>query len=169
MSTIEDKGVPLPAGPFIGRESFRTRVREGLSAAGRAGWRELILCDASFEDWPLGERAVVDALEAWARGGGQRLTLLARRYDGLERRHPLFVHWRRQRARLIECRGVPTADALAMPSVLWSPEWALERHEVLRSSGVCGDEAARRLRLRELLDGWLERSSPAFAASTLGL
>lgn len=168
MSTAEDRGVPLPAGPFIGRESFRARVREGLSAAGRAGWRELVLCDASFEDWPLGEHAVVDALEAWARGG-QRLTLLARRYDELERRHPLFVRWRRQRAHLIECRGVPSADALAVPSVLWSPEWVLERHEVLRSSGVCGDEAARRLRLRELLDGWLERSSPAFAATTLGL
>ena len=167
MNTTDDDDA-LPAGPFIGRESFRTRVRAGLAAAGRAGWRELILCDASFEDWPLGERAVVDALKAWARGG-QRLTLLARRYDELERRHPLFVHWRRQRAHLIECRGVPTADALAMPSVLWSPAWALQRHEVLRSSGVCGDEAARLLRLRELLDGWLERSSPAFAATTLGL
>ena len=167
MNMVDDDGA-LPVGTFIGRESFRTRVREGLAAAGRAGWRELILCDASFEDWPLGERAVVDALEAWARGG-QRLTLLARRYDELERRHPLFVHWRRQRAHLIECRGVPTADALAMPSVLWSPAWALQRHEVLRSSGVCGDEAARLLRLRELLDGWLERSSPAFAATTLGL
>ena len=167
MNTTDDDDA-LPAGPFIGRESFCTRVRAGLAAAGRAGWRELILCDASFEDWPLGERAVLDALEAWARGG-QRLTLLARRYDELERRHPLFVQWRRQRAHLIECRGVPTADALAMPSVLWSPAWALQRHEVLRSSGVCGDEAARLLRLRELLDGWLERSSPAFAATTLGL
>lgn len=167
MSTNDGAGA-LPAGPFIGRESFRTRVREALAEAGRAGWRELILCDASFEDWPLGERAVVDALEAWARTG-QRLTLLAQRYDAVERGHPLFVNWRRQRAHLIECRGVPSADALAMPSVLWSPEWVVHRHEVLRSSGVCGGEARRRLRLRELLDGWLERSSPAFAASTLGL
>ena len=158
----------LAAGPFIGRERFRTLVREALAEAGRAGWRELILCDADFADWPLGERAVVEALEAWARAG-QRLTLLARCYDAVERHHPLFVNWRRQRAHQLECRGIPKADALAMPSVLWSPDWALQRHDVLRSSGVCGAEPQRRQRLRELLDGWLERSSPAFAATTLGL
>ena len=158
----------LPAGPFIGRESFRALIRQAVDEAARAGWREMVWCDASFADWPLGERAVVEALQAWALTG-QRLTLLARRYDEVERGHPLFVSWRRQWAHQIECRGVPTVDALAMPSVLWSPQWALQRHDTLRSSGVCGPEPERRQRLREWVDSWLERSSPAFAASTLGL
>lgn len=167
MNADEETG-GLAAGPFIGRESFRTRVREALAEAGRRGWRELVLSDASFEDWPLGERAVIDALHAWAQAG-QRLTLLAQRYDEVQRRHPLFVNWRRQWAHKIECRGVRGADPLSVPSALWSTEWVLLRHEVLRSGGVCGAEVERRQQLRELLDGWLERSSPAFAATTLGL
>ena len=49
---------PLPSGRFEGREAFRQLVRDGLARAAQEGWRELILSDASFEEWPLGERAV---------------------------------------------------------------------------------------------------------------
>ena len=159
----------LPEGPFIGRESFRAAVRQALAEAARAGWRELIVCDASFADWPLGERAVVQALDAWARGAGQRFTVLAQRYDAVERLHPLFVGWRRQWAHKIECRSVRVADPLELPSALWSPGWALQRLDALRSGGVSGAQPERVLHLRESLSAWLERSSPAFAATTLGL
>ncbi len=159
----------LPEGPFIGRESFRAAVRQALAEAARAGWRELIVCDASFFDWPLGERAVVQALDAWARGAGQRFTVLAQRYDAVERLHPLFVGWRRQWAHKIECRSVRVADPLELPSALWSPGWALQRLDALRSGGVSGAQPERVLHLRESLSAWLERSSPAFAATTLGL
>ena len=159
----------LPEGPFIGRESFRAAVRQALADAARAGWRELIVCDASFFDWPLGERAVVQALDAWARGAGQRFTVLAQRYDAVERLHPLFVGWRRQWAHKIECRSVRVADPLELPSALWSPGWALQRLDALRSGGVSGAQPERVLHLRESLSAWLERSSPAFAATTLGL
>ncbi len=168
MSNSETS-VDLPEGPFIGRESFRAAVRQALAEAARAGWRELIVCDASFFDWPLGERAVVQALEAWARGAGQRFTVLAQRYDAVERLHPLFVGWRRQWAHKIECRSVRVADPLELPSALWSPGWALQRLDALRSGGVSGAQPERVLHLRESLNAWLERSSPAFAATTLGL
>ena len=160
----------LPQGPFIGRESFRAILRQALAEAAQDGWHELIVCDASFQDWPLGEREVVQALDTWARAGAsQRFTMLAQRYDAVERLHPLFVGWRRQWAHKIECRGLRAADALAVPSVLWSPRWALQRLDVLRSSGVSGSQPDRVLRLRECLDSWMERSSPAFASTTLGL
>ena len=168
MSNSETS-VDLPEGPFIGRESFRAAVRQALAEAARAGWRELIVCDASFFDWPLGERAVVQALDAWARGAGQRFTVLAQRYDAVERLHPLFVGWRRQWAHKIECRSVRVADPLELPSALWSPGWALQRLDALRSGGVSGAQPERVLHLRESLSAWLERSSPAFAATTLGL
>lgn len=161
-------GAALFAGPFMGRESFRALVRDALGEAARAGWRELILADADFNDWPLGERVVIDALTAWVLSG-QRLRLLARRYDAVYRQHPRFVTWRRQWSHKIEARGVPAADALDVPSVLWTPGWALQRTDVLRSGGFCGPEPDRRVMLRELLDEWLLRSSPAFPADTLGL
>ena len=169
MNTTDDDDA-LPAGPFIGRESFRAILRQALAEAAQDGWHELIVCDASFQDWPLGEREVVQALDTWARAGAsQRFTMLAQRYDAVERLHPLFVGWRRQWAHKIECRGLRAADALAVPSVLWSLGWALQRLDVLRSSGVSGSQPDRVLRLRECLDSWMERSSPAFASTTLGL
>lgn len=67
---------PLPLGRFAGREEFQNLVRSALDCAAREGWPELILSDADFWDWPLGEGAVIEALNAWVRQG-RRLTLLA--------------------------------------------------------------------------------------------
>lgn len=162
-------GADLPQGPFIGRESFRALVRTALDEAGRRGWRELILADADFRDWPLGERAVIESLTSWALSGGQRLTLLAHRYDAVVRTQPLFVAWRRQWSHKIEARGLPGVDAQDVPCILWTPGWVLQRQDVLRSRGFSGAEPERRRLLRERLDDWLMRSSAAFPADTLGL
>jgi hypothetical protein len=45
----------------------------------------------------------------------------------------------------------------------------MQRLDVERSNGVCGSEPERRLMLGETLQAWLQKSSPSFAASTLGL
>jgi peptidyl-tRNA hydrolase len=86
----------------------------------RAGAR-LILSDASFLDWPLGERAVAESLQAWSRPGRRKVILLARRYDEVMRRHARFVKWRQTWSHIIEARGCPSADELEFPSVIWSP------------------------------------------------
>lgn len=175
MNTANDDELPdgpgadLPEGPFIGRDTFRELVRTALGEAARRGWRELLLADADFADWPLGERAVVEALTAWALSGGQRLTLLARRYDAVVRTQPRFVVWRRQWSHKIEARGLPGVDAQDVPCILWTPGWVLQRQDMLRSRGFTGSEPERRRLLREALDGWLARSSTAFPADTLGL
>ncbi|MDO5626636.1 MAG: hypothetical protein Q4G71_18350 [Pseudomonadota bacterium] len=164
-----DTGSALPAGAFQGRESFRDALRQAFKAAATEGWRELLLCDASFIDWPLGEREVAEALQTWALGPGQRLIMLARQYDDVVRQHARFVEWRRQWAHKIDCRVCAWADAQDVPSALWSPAWSLQRMDSLRHGGVCGPEADRRVVLRQLIDGWVGRSSTGFAATTLGL
>lgn len=170
MNKTEITEPALPDGPFAGREAFRQRVRDALARASSAGWRELVLCDARFDDWPLGERAVVDALTHWVlHGAGQRLTLLAVSYDTMARQHPLFVHWRQQWSHKIEARQLGVQDEDDLPSALWTPDWALERLDRLRSSGLCGTEPERRQLLRQNLDEWHRRSSPGFPATTLGL
>lgn len=158
----------LPQGRFEGREAFTRLVREALAAAAREGWREIILSDPSFADWPLGERAVAESLQAWSQSG-RRCVLLARRYDEVPRRHARFVDWRRTWSHIVEARGCPSADALELPSAIWTPRWVLHRLDPERCTGVSGGEAERRVALRELLDGWLQKSSPAFPATTLGL
>jgi hypothetical protein len=158
----------LPDGRFEGREDFRQLVRDALAAAAREGWRELILSDASFEDWPLGERSVIDALQAWSQTG-RRMVLLARRYDTVLRQHARFVQWRGRWSHIIEARACPAADPLDLPSAIWTPHWVLERREPERSIGYCGGEPERRVALREVLQEWLQKSTPSFPATMLGL
>ena len=160
--------VVLPSRRFEGREDFRTLVRDALAAAAREGWREIILSDASFEDWPLGERAVAESLQAWS-ASGRRMVLLARRYDSVVRQHARFVRWRGTWSHIITAVACTDADPLALSSAIWSPAWVLERLDPERSHGWCGSEPERRVLLRERLQEWLAKATPAFPATTLGL
>ena len=170
METESSTAVPggLPSGRFTGRSAFQQLVRDALAAAAREGWHELILSDPTFEDWPLGERAVDESLHAWAKSG-RRIVIMAKHYDEVLRRHARFVTWRRTWAHLVEGRGCRSADPLDFPSAIWSPVWAMRRLDLENSVGVSGNEPDRRLQLRETLDEWLHKCSPGFPASTLGL
>ena len=158
----------LPAGPFSGPVEFQQLIRDALAAAAREGWREIILADPEFADWPLGERAVADALANWSQSG-RKCILLARKWDEVMRRHARFVTWRRTWSHIIEARGCPSADPLEMPSAIWTPAWVLERRDLDNCRGYTGAEPGRRLALREKLGEWLGKSTPAFPAVTLGL
>ncbi|HSH92021.1 MAG TPA: hypothetical protein VK996_18700 [Ramlibacter sp.] len=167
-SPLDDKPPPdLPSGRFTGRADFQQLVRDALACAAREGWREIILADASFEDWPLGERAVVQSLLDWSKTG-RTCTLLAKRYDGMVK-HPRFVTWRRTWSHIIEARACASADPLEIPSAIWSQGWVMQRLDPERSNGVSGSEPDRRVLLRESLNSWLAKSSPSFPAVTLGL
>ena len=96
----------LLEGRFSGRSEFAERVRQAMAAAAAQGWRKMIWCDLDFGDWPLGERAVAQALNDWARSG-RKLTLLAEHYDAVLRQHARFVTWRRTWAHVGTCCRVP--------------------------------------------------------------
>ena len=168
MNTGES-AIALPTGRFEGREAFRQLVRDALACAARTGWRELVLSDADFADWPLGERVVIESLQQWS-GAGRRMTLLAASFDAIVRLHPRFVQWRVQWDHLITARKCAGVNATDLPSVLWSERWVVQRLDPVRSNGVSGSEPARLVLQRELLDEWvLARSAPGFPASVLGL
>jgi hypothetical protein len=170
MNTNELKsGAAAPASArFSGRSEFQQLVRGALERAAREDWREIIFCDANFEDWPLGERAVADSLQAWSKSG-RRFILLAKRYDEVSRRHARFVAWRRTWSHIVECWACADADATDFPSAIWSPAWALVRLERDHSTGISTEDPTRRLQLREQLREWQLKSTPGFPASTLGL
>ncbi|KIQ31716.1 hypothetical protein RT97_14345 [Variovorax paradoxus] len=166
-----DSAPLLPEGRFDGREAFGAIVRNTLSAAAQEGWREIVFSDPDFADWPLGERASIEALQAWS-ASGRRFVLLAQRFDAIERGHARFVPWRRMWDHIIECRATGKAASAEMrevPSAIWTPTWFVHRIDPERSRGVCGVDPRARRELREAIDESWRLARPAFPASTLGL
>ena len=158
----------LREGRFSGPGEFAALVRDALATAAAQGWQELLLCDTDFNDWPLGERAVAQSLNDWARAG-RKFTMLAVSYDVVSRRHARFVNWRRTWSHLVDCRVCGAGHKDDLPSVLWSPVWAIHRLDPARSSGFSSNNAGRRTASRERLSEHLLKSSPGFPATTLGL
>jgi hypothetical protein len=169
FDTRSDTPPGLPTGRFSGREEFAQLVRDAIATAAREGWREIMISDATFHDWPLGERSVAEALQEWAHRS-RRFTMLACNYDDVVRRHARFVRWRGTWDHIITCRRSPLADPLDIPSALWSPDWVMQRLDPERCVGVTGAEPDRRVLLHETLKEWVRsKSAPGFPASTLGL
>lgn len=170
-ATAEPAGsslTPLPSGRFSGREAFEQLIRDAFIHAASEGWQEIIISDATFEDWPLRERSVVDSLQVWSQSG-RRLIMLATRYDEVLRRHARFVAWRKTWGHLIECRVCRAAAPSDFPSAISSKNWFMHRLDLARSLGVCGDDRERGVQLREQLNEKIRNSSPGFPSSTLGL
>lgn len=158
----------LTSGRFSGRKAFSQLVRDALAQAAREGWSEIILSDASFEDWPLRERSVVESLQAWSRSG-RHLTLLATRYDKLLLAHPRFVTWRKTWGHIIDCRQCREMAPANFPSAILGRDWFVYRQDPQRGNGTCGQDRATWVRLKEVLDERILESDPGFPSSTLGL
>lgn len=161
-------GVDLPEGAFDGRQAFQAHLHAALEAAARENWREIVLADPDFLDWPLGERASVEALQAWS-AAGRSFVLLAQRFDVFAREHARFVHWRRMWSHIVDCRACHGPGLPQVPSAIWTPTWFLQRIDVEHARGVCGSAPQARRALRERIDECLRHAKPAFPADTLGL
>lgn len=159
---------PLPVGRLQGRQVFADLVHQALVTAAARAWSPLVLCDADFEDWPLGERAVVQALQAWA-GRGRRIRFLARDFQKLRERHPRLVQWRVQWSHLVEAQVWTSAAEGEVPSALWAPAWCIERVDLVRGVLVASDDPSRLLGLRERIESAWHRGRPGFPATVLGL
>ena len=165
MIAIEES---LPSGAFDGRQAFHATLQAALGAAARENWREIILSDEDFADWPLGARANVEALQAWA-AAGRSLQLIARDFHVFTREHARFVRWRQIWDQIIVCSMCTGPGAPPLPSAIWTPGWFMQRSDPERCRGVCGSAPESRVALRQLLQECLRHARPGFAASTLGL
>jgi hypothetical protein len=170
MSFAEGPESPdnLPEGRLQGRHAFSDLVRQALACAAREGWTHIVLSDPDFSDWPLGERAVVDSLQAWS-GRGRRLQFLARDFGPMRALHPRLVQWRVTWSHLIEAQACRSLSEGAVPSAIWSPGWCMERLDLERCTMVATRDAERRVLLQERLHACWQQGSPSFAATTLGL
>ena len=105
------------SGLITSRGEFHAALRAALADAANHGARELWLCDNDFADWPIGERAVVESFAQWA-ASSRRLTLVARHFDDVARRHARWVEWRRTWSHIVTCRTNTECPTGEFPSVL---------------------------------------------------
>ncbi|MBS7807270.1 hypothetical protein [Variovorax sp. PCZ-1] len=158
----------LLEGAFSGRADFQQLIRDAINTAAKEGWREMVWFDLNYEDWPLGERSVEADLQEWS-ATGRKLTIVAKRFDGLIAKHHRFVNWRKQWSHIIEARAVTSASDEEFPSLILAPDWAMHRLQPTLCKGVAGYGAKRRVDLRELSNEWLSLSASSFPSTTLGL
>lgn len=168
MLMVPEANGALPLGRLQGAQAFAQAIRLAAAQASQQGWREWWWSDPDFADWPLGERAVVDALNAWAQSGRQ-LHLLAKDYRAVHRLHPRFVQWRVTWDHVVQARGLTSASDDDLPSCCWTPVWTCQRIDRRAGVVLCGDGVATRSQLKLSLAEVWSRASPAFPASVLGL
>ena len=142
VTPADDAPEALPEGRMEGREAFTGLIRAALSHAAQQGWSPLVLSDIDFADWPLGERAVLESLNAWASSGRQ-LHFLAKDFNVLRQRHPRLVQWRTTWSHLVEARVCSGAAGEGLPSALWTPHWTLERLDGGQHPGTAPARFAR--------------------------
>jgi hypothetical protein len=158
-------------GPIDGRSDWLAALREAFLAAPDAGVREMVLVDASFDDWPLGEPAVIDALTRWLRLPGRRMRMAGLTFDGMQGSQPRFAGWRRSWTHAIEVVAPLEVKAADMPCLLVSaqPPMVLELFDRDRFRGRLSRDAREARLATDRVAALLQRSEPSWPANSLGL
>jgi peptidyl-tRNA hydrolase len=159
----------MPSQLITTRGEFLDALRHAFALIAAHGSREVWLCSEDFAEWPIGERAVIEHLTRWA-SSHRHLTVVARSFDEVSRRHARWVEWRRQWSHVVSCRANTELEAGAIPSVLLAPAVVSVRlADAVHYRGRLSHEPSDEVRCRELIDAVLQRSEEAFPASTTGL
>lgn len=159
-----------PGGRIEGWRDFGDRFRAALAmgTTEAADWR---LCDPDFTQWPLGERAVVEALqEGMLVHPRTRLTLLAARFEAFPRLHPRWLRWRQPWSHRVHCLQACEDEAPQLrPMLLWPGRVGLRLLDGLSGRGVWSTDPATLLMWQADFDVISQRSTEAMPSTTLGL
>ena len=151
------------------RLEFHDALRGAFDEVSKIGCREFFICDEDFADWPLSDASVIDALTRWVLPH-RKLTMFARHFDEVARKHARFTQWRRTYAHVIDCKALDDDEIKELPSMLVAPSIVcVKLFDRARYRGGVSHEAGDILRNRELFDAVSQRSVESFPASTLGL
>lgn len=151
------------------RAQFQATVRSAFAQIAATGTRDIWMCDDDFAEWPLNDPQVIEHLSNWA-SAHRRCTVLASRYDSLQRQHPRWVQWRRQRSHVVHCLALDESQTNPLPCVLLAPGCVtLRLIDRERWRGSISTDLGLAVRERERLDALMQRSVDAFPSSTLGL
>lgn len=151
------------------RDEFVDALRGGFERLQASGCREAWMCDDDFAEWPLDEPPVLDALAKWSLPH-RKLTVIARDYDVLARRHPRWVQYRRQWSHVVDCRTPDSSLEGTLPIVfLGDRTFVVRLAHPEQYRGVATTAPGDLVSSRETIDAIAQRSDPGFPATVLGL
>jgi hypothetical protein len=161
----------MPARRIIdSRSAFRQAVQQAVARAMQYRARSMLWVDSDFADWPLDEPALLQALTDWLRLPQRQLLLLASNYEELRRRRARFVAWYRVWSHAVHARGPAEDDVALLPCLLRIERTRLvQMQDKIHWRGWMSEEPAVLHASKERTDALMQRSSPAFAVTTLGL
>jgi hypothetical protein len=152
------------------RSAFAAAVNDALDAALEQRARRMVWVDADFADWPLDDASVLQRLADWLRLPQRRLVLLANDFEALRLRRPRFVAHYRLWSHAIAAFTPAQDTPVELPGLLLVDDVRLL--QLFDKAPWRGDTSSEPATLRaavERVDAWLQRSEPAFPATTLGL
>lgn len=156
--------------PIGSRAEFDAAVHQALNHALLRRSRRMVWLDQDFAEWPLDDALLLQRLTEWMQLPQRQLVLLATRYEDMGRRHPRFVSWYRMWAHAASAFSPAEDDVADLPCVLLAERAALVHLlDPLRWRGWATEDAPQQRLWRDRIEALLQRSTPAFPATTLGL
>jgi hypothetical protein len=149
--------------------SFGAAVVDAAEAAVAQRCRRLLLVDPRFDDWPLEDPRLIEALTAFVKLPERRVVLLGEGFDGVTRSCPRFVAWRQVWSHAIDALR-PADDGVHLPTVLLADRSiAVQVFDRVHWLGrvLVGEPGVHRLGGE--IDALAQRSEPTFGVRKLGL
>lgn len=161
------------SGRLDGWGAWADAVRALLAEAGEHP-ASLLMFDADYSHWPLGELACVQALEQWALGGRHlHCTMLAGQWQHVPQQHPRWMRWRVIWAHKLSCKSLPDDEQSAWqrlhPMLVLEGRLGISLLDEEHGTGIWSRSPST---LREWWQGGdaiSQRSIDAMPATTLGL
>lgn len=155
--------------PIRARADFLAAVPWVVQQTVALGARHITWVADSFEEWPLDDGAVLDALTPWLRLPQRRLVMLGRDFESIRGAHPRFMAWRKDWSHALEA-WTPPEEMGALPTLVLSDgPVTLQVMDTLQWRGRVSVEGRKAHLLREQVDAYLQRSERAFPVHHLGL
>jgi hypothetical protein len=151
------------------RSAFVAALHDAIAQALARRARRMVWVDADFADWPLDDPQLLQRLTDWLRLPQRQLQLLGADFEGVRRR-ARFTACYRLWSHAISAHGPAQDDAAMLPCLLLADDTLLvQLLDKSRWRGWATTEPPELRAWRERTDALLQRSVPAFAATTLGL
>lgn len=153
------------------RSEFQAAVRDLITEAATRRVRQMWWVSPDFAHWPLDDAPLLDILGGWVRSSAAvRLTWLAHDFEPIRRGMPRLVRWRQTWAHVLNCGAPADMEAADLPSLLLVERVAvLQMFDSVHWRGRISQERPDLGRAKDQIDALLQRSTPAFPATTLGI